>query len=349
MSAAATAGLSDDDKAQLAAVGIAVEEAERQLDLLRSPPPAIRLERPCTNGDGILSLDSLSESTQLESWRAAAAAGRLTRFVPASGAASRMFDAAQEVRRSGPASRADLEARRRHDDPLAGEVLELIDHAAELPFAEALAGTGPLAGVDLAAIDSASQISRLLDGLLTPNGLDLPALAKGLIPFHQYPSGARTAFEEHLAEGANLLADRRGLCRFHFTVSAPQRSAFEAIAPTSWTRIPSISRRPSRRRPSAPSCASWPSRAGSACRGPRSTAGQEAFGHLRLHVDRGARSLFGCRRSPARVSASSARRSSATATTKLKSTSCRASSAARSSSRSATPSRKPGPMPRRCS
>jgi hypothetical protein len=60
---------------------------------------------------------------------------------------------------------------------------------------------------------------------------DLDRLAgapKGLLPFHRYPDGSRTAFEEHLFEAANTVRDAAGLCRVHFTVSPEHRNAFVA-------------------------------------------------------------------------------------------------------------------------
>ncbi|RMF74585.1 MAG: DUF4301 family protein, partial [Acidobacteria bacterium] len=80
-----------EDERQLAAHGLSVEDAARQLALLRQPPGYAHLVRPCTVGDGIVVIDPARHEALLARWREASAAGRLTRFVPASGAASRMF------------------------------------------------------------------------------------------------------------------------------------------------------------------------------------------------------------------------------------------------------------------
>lgn len=218
------------DEVRLAEIGVSRREAERQLGLLRAPPPPLRLDRPCTISDGILSQDTLTGLDRLDAWESAAAAGRLSKFVPASGVASRMLDAAQRTRQHGAVSRSQLQERRARGDQAAGETLELIDHANELPFAEALAAAPPLVGTQLTEIESAEEVSHLLDALLEPDGLGLRTLAKGLIPFHRYASGSRTAFDEHLMEGAALLADRQGVSRCHFTVPAAQQAAFETIA-----------------------------------------------------------------------------------------------------------------------
>jgi hypothetical protein len=56
---------------------------------------------------------------------------------------------------------------------------------------------------------------------------ELSRVPKALIPFHAYPEGARTAFEEHLFEAAETIRDAGGLCRVHFTVSPEHRALFE--------------------------------------------------------------------------------------------------------------------------
>lgn len=91
-------GLRAADHEQLEAHGLRVEEARRQLAFLRDPPPKTRLVRPAIVGDGILPLPRGAEAVRLaDQGRSAARAGRLIRFVPASGAASRLF---AELRRA---------------------------------------------------------------------------------------------------------------------------------------------------------------------------------------------------------------------------------------------------------
>lgn len=232
MKASSRFGLRRADEIQLAAIGIPLEEAERQLELLQSPPSPIHLERPCTVGDGILQVDPSQDKSLLDAWQVAAGAGRLSKFVPASGAASRMFDAAARVRESGAASRDELMERREAGDRIAGEVLELIDRASGLPFFSALASVLPGGSREIGAAQTAEEIATVLEALLGPRGLGYASLAKGLIPFHRYPAESRSAFEEHLIEGAAYLADRDGVARFHFTVPAAQQTEFEmAVGP----------------------------------------------------------------------------------------------------------------------
>lgn len=75
----------------MAALGIAPEEALRQIELFRVQPPFARVLRPCRVGDGIRALSKMSEPWLLARFEEAAREGRMAKFVPASGAATRMF------------------------------------------------------------------------------------------------------------------------------------------------------------------------------------------------------------------------------------------------------------------
>ncbi len=182
-------GLSIADRDQLEARGIGVEEARRQLALLRDPPPKTKLARPARIGDGILPLPEGAEADGLaEEGRSAALAGRLIRFVPASGAASRLF--------------AELRTARAAGYPANDPVLARFENARPcLPF----------------DCDPTELLDRYGDA------------PKALIPFHRYADGEqRTAVEEHLVEAAALMGGR-GSAAIHFSVAVRHRPAFEAL------------------------------------------------------------------------------------------------------------------------
>ncbi|MDX2171452.1 MAG: DUF4301 family protein [Deltaproteobacteria bacterium] len=73
------------------------------------------------------------------------------------------------------------------------------------------------------------DLAPLLDALLTPSGLDYAAQPKGLLLFHAYPDGPRTAFEEHLVEAAGLTRDAGGTARLHLTVSPEHQAGFSEL------------------------------------------------------------------------------------------------------------------------
>lgn len=225
--------LTADDLAQLAACGIPQAEAERQLALLTgaSEPRGTRLIRPATVGDGIERIREEEVAGLLERAREAQEKGRFLKFVPASGAASRMFRSLAMIAERFPEGQGDLirEAAARGD----ADAREVLDLAAGLPSMALgreleLRRSGILAR--LAEATAGSDLSPLFELFFAASGHSAPLAAypKGLLPFHWAGDRPRTAFEEQLAEGMHYLRDGDGASRFHFTVAGDFRSAFEA-------------------------------------------------------------------------------------------------------------------------
>jgi len=213
----------------LAARGVSVTEAERQLALLRSPPPAPRLVRPCTLGDGIDAIPDARADALEALAMAAAGAGRVTIFVPASGAATRMFQDLLACRAlPGPLTRADVESGAAEERRGCATLLRFVDAAERFAFAPALRAALARNGADLDALLPGGPYRPLLDALLDREGLGYADAPKGLLPFHTYPDGVRTAFDEHRVEAARVARDAQGVARLHLTVSPEHRAAFEA-------------------------------------------------------------------------------------------------------------------------
>jgi len=213
--------------AQLEAHGISEEEAERQLGLLRVPPAPAALRRPCTVGDGLLRLDESERRRLAESWKTRSAGRAVRKFIPASGAATRMFKSLHALKtRRSPSSFSELRAASGAGDSDAELTVSLFDRIEETAIATPL---GKAIGRSVASVLENDEYLPLVDGMLDENiGLGLGSLPKGLIPFHLYPEGPRTATEEHLIEGLGYLP-KGAVRRFHFTVSPAHRERFEAV------------------------------------------------------------------------------------------------------------------------
>ncbi len=234
--------LSAEDLRQLAERGIPAAEALRQLRFLASPPPPLRLARPCTVGDGIRRLAPDDHAPLLARFDAALAAGRVTKLVPASGAATRMFRQLIELRhelRHEPreTGRDSLERRAIHGDKAAHRLLRFFGELPRGPFAPALGAELAREGRALSALLAAGDFEPIFSALLDRSGLGWAEAPKALIPFHLAPSGPRTAFEEHLVEAASYAADRDGRCRLHFTIAADARARFERHAHEASARL----------------------------------------------------------------------------------------------------------------
>jgi hypothetical protein len=205
------------DLRQMSELGLHPKEAARHVELFRDPPPHTRVLRPCRPGDGIRALALADHAELLGHFDAAARRGRVAKLVPASGAATRMF----KDLLSFLASPAGAEP--------PAPVLTFLRNLPGFPFYEALALALEADGVSLEAALREGDWRPVLAALLEPPGLGYAECPKGLLPFHRYPEGARTPFEEHLVEAAAITRDDDGLCLLHFTVSAEHQEGFERL------------------------------------------------------------------------------------------------------------------------
>lgn len=195
-------------RTQLDERGITEAEASRQLALLGMPPTFVELVRPCLPQDGIERIPTDEQEALILLHEQAAREGRVAKFVPASGAASRMF----------------------HDLRTGHEVRRFAELVDRFPFVDDLRAELAFRGYDLDVLKEAGSDREIVDALLDGAGLDYEAMPKGLIPFHRYGENARTAFEEHLVEAAGTVARDDGLCRLHVTVAPEHLHAFRLHA-----------------------------------------------------------------------------------------------------------------------
>lgn len=221
--------LDDRDSAQLEEAGISLEEARRQLRLLEHPPPCIVLDRPCTVGDGIRALDEEQRRDARSRHEEACRQGRLLKVVPASGAASRMFQALLAVQNDASLRHVDeVRNAAAQGDRNAGSVLEFLAGLRRFAFFDELRETLARRGRSIEELEERGKFVEIVDALLGPHGLDYANQPKGLLEFHRYDGESRTAFEEHLVEATEYVRDATGRCRLHFTVSPEHRSGFVA-------------------------------------------------------------------------------------------------------------------------
>lgn len=202
------------DLRHLEEVGITPAEARRQLRLLRHPPPPLRLVRPCTLGDGIVELPRERSSDLHRRLEDALARRSMVKLVPASGAATRMFQAL--LARDGGAVRRFLAA---------------VD---AFPFHTELEQALARRGLSLGELASSHQAEPILRALLDDDGLGFASLPKALVPFHRYGAVSHTPLEEHLRETAVL---GRGAVRFHATVAPDVRPKIEHLVPELLARL----------------------------------------------------------------------------------------------------------------
>jgi hypothetical protein len=209
--------------------GMTAHLIHQQLRLFEKPLYYIELTRACRIGDGIQKIAAAEISHCLEAHHQAAEAGRFQKFVPASGAASRMFKdllQAYHQNRSGCLENA-CPAKFDLDSETGNQCF--LNHLKQFAFYEDLCETFSRYGEDLGESIRANRCHEVLTCLLFQKGLGYARLPKALLKFHSYPPGGRTAFEEHLVEAAAYVKDRFGVCRCHFTISPEHEEKFSRL------------------------------------------------------------------------------------------------------------------------
>ncbi len=194
----------DKDLAQLKSHGIDADTIHHQLESFRQGFPFLNIDRAAVVGDGIRRLNPQEQQTFRELFNAHRNLLQIVKFVPASGAATRMFKEMFAFLADGKPTPS---------------VQEVVDNINRFAFG---------ARLKQAAGDT-TDAHRLIDTMLSPKGLGYGSAPKALVLFHRYADGNRTALEEHLCEGALYAAGHNGEVNIHFTVSPEHQAAFEAL------------------------------------------------------------------------------------------------------------------------
>lgn len=210
--------LTPQDKEMLQTKGISEEQIKAQLDNFRTGFPFLRLRAAASVGNGILQPTAEETAQYVEAWKSYMSEGHhITKFVPASGAASRMFKNMFEF--------VDAE----YDVPTTDFEKKYFEHIHDFAFFPALDDACHVnegKGVD--ALIAEGDYKAVVCNMLGADGLNYGQLPKGLLQFHSYDDEARTPLEEHLVEAA-LYASSKGEADVHFTVSTEHRELFEEL------------------------------------------------------------------------------------------------------------------------
>lgn len=210
--------MTEQDLKTLAAKGITPEQAEAQLNRFKTGFPMLKIVDSATAGHGIMRLDSAQQAEALKRWDMYLAdGGEACKFVPASGAASRMFKSLFNF--------LDGDS----DVPSPGSEPErVIDHIEEFAFYQALNAVCINSyGKSVNDLKAEKRYKDIIAGIIGEAGLNYGALPKGLLLFHSYPKAPHTPVEEHIAEGAATAVAPGGTLKLHFTVSPAHRKLFE--------------------------------------------------------------------------------------------------------------------------
>ena len=190
---------SKEDLQQIEQHGLTQVQVEQQIENFRQGFPYLKIVRAAAAGDGVLVMDDEQIAKAEARYDQAAANMKVVKFVPASGAATRMFKELFEYV---------------NDDKRTPGIDRLLDNIEKFAFWPELSEHIMPDSPDEEIVES-----------IVKTGLCYGAKPKGLVTFHAYADGNRKAVEEHLVEGA-LYARSGDEVYIHFTVSAEHKDGF---------------------------------------------------------------------------------------------------------------------------
>ena len=191
-----------------------VDVVQLQLESFKQGFPFLSLVGPATPARGI----QVWEETQVQHYQSyfqrKAAELDIVKFVPASGAASRMFK--------------DLFSFLETDGDLAknGFTQKFIESLQQFAFYQDLEVVLQQEGESIASLLEKKEYKKLVAALLTETGLNYGNLPKGLLKFHAYTDANRCPAEEHLIEGIQYGVGKNKQVQIHFTVSPEHEEGF---------------------------------------------------------------------------------------------------------------------------
>ena len=197
------------DKEVLQHKGKTEEKLLEELKMLKEGFPYLKIEAAATPGHGITVLDEKMENDATNIWNQYLASGaKITKMVPASGAASRMFK--------------DLFSfiNGKDEKPSNDFMKKFFNEIERFAFFNQLNETCiKLYGKSIDSLIKEGRYKDVVRALIEKQGMNYGQLPKALLSFHKYLGGVRTSIEEHLSEGAQYAGGKDGKVNVHFTVS----------------------------------------------------------------------------------------------------------------------------------
>lgn len=211
------------DFEQLAVKGISEAELNSQLESFRSGFPFLVIVDSASVGKGITAVPQEDQAEYIRIWdEYLAESHRVIKFVPASGAASRMFKDLYAFLDAG------------YDEPVKEAEKTFFEKITSFAFYKTLNDKCLQSeGKTIEELVEGKKFKTIVGHLLSKTGLNYGNLPKGLLLFHRYESNGnqpRTAFEEHLAEGAMYAGGSNGEVSIHFTVLPEHEQLFRQLA-----------------------------------------------------------------------------------------------------------------------
>lgn len=205
---------SEDDIKQIKTKGLELNDVNKQIIQFEKGFPSLNLKSSAIIKNGIQKFDSLELNKYEGIYNDAINNISTTKFVPASGAATRMFKDLYDYL-SG------------EDKQMSVQMVKFFSELDKFAFYDDLKEILTRNNLSIEKLLEVKKHSTIIEYILEEKGLNYAKLPKGMLKFHKYTKGARTSFEEHLIEALNYSTDKRSTANIHFTVSQEHTQLFE--------------------------------------------------------------------------------------------------------------------------
>lgn len=199
--------------------GISPDQIDTQLKQFRSGFPFLSIVAAASVEKGIMRVTEEEGEIYLKAWQDYRKSDKkITKFVPASGAASRMFKDLYSFLDAG------------YDLPVSAFEQTFFSNIQQFAFFVLLDETcKDMLKKGVVSLCEEGRYKDVVRVLLQSEGLDYGSLPKGLLLFHTYPEGNRTPVGEHLSEGTLYAKNADNSVNVHFTVSKEHKELFELL------------------------------------------------------------------------------------------------------------------------
>ncbi len=216
--------LTDKDIKQIEAHGTDHDTVQQQLNNFKKGFPPMEIIKPALVNDGIIKPDEKKTKEYQAFYEKNLEGKSIIKFVPASGAASRMFKNLYAfIDRFSDEDNLEKVLK----EPDYQSVHKFIASLDKFAFYESLKKSFKESKQDINTLIKEKKFVTIISRVLNPEGLNYGASPKGLIEFHKYTDNTRTAIEEHLVEGAQYAQEADSTVKLHFTVSPEHMEEFK--------------------------------------------------------------------------------------------------------------------------
>ncbi|SCY36304.1 protein of unknown function [Nonlabens sp. Hel1_33_55] len=208
---------------QLKEKGISKKTLEQQIHRFVNGFPTVKLKKAAVVGDGILRISDSEIKDYVEFYDSKREDLDILKFVPASGAATRMFKFLHEFLQEYDASEESINSFINRKN--ARDLFTFFVGIEKFPFYDAVIESLKKGIDNWQSLSDRDKKERFVRKMLFKNGFNFSAMPKGLVPFHSYGEHKVTAFEEHLHEASGYAATKNE-ARLHFTIAQAYKNHF---------------------------------------------------------------------------------------------------------------------------